>query len=124
MNKPHVTSQRHLTTRMRRMRHDEFSRRMMRETTLTAANLIWPVFVIEGTQRREAVPSMPGVERLSIDELLREADAALHLGIPALALFPVTEASAKSHDGSAAHGAEFWSDLWFHARYSVHEFDA
>ncbi len=102
MNKPHVTSQRHLTTRMRRMRHDEFSRRMMRETTLTAANLIWPVFVIEGTQRREAVPSMPGVERLSIDELLREADAALHLGIPALALFPVTEASAKSHDGSAA----------------------
>ena len=75
---------------------------MMRETTLTAANLIWPVFVIEGTQRREAVPSMPGVERLSIDELLREADAALHLGIPALALFPVTEASAKSHDGSAA----------------------
>lgn len=84
------------------MRHDEFSRRMMRETTLTAANLIWPVFVIEGTQRREAVPSMPGVERLSIDELLREADAALQLGIPALALFPVTEASAKSHDGSAA----------------------
>ena len=102
MNKPHVTSQRHLTTRMRRMRHDEFSRRMMRETTLTAANLIWPVFVIEGTQRREAVPSMPGVERLSIDELLREADAALQLGIPALALFPVTEASAKNHDGSAA----------------------
>ena len=75
---------------------------MMRETTLTAANLIWPVFVIEGTQRREAVPSMPGVERLSIDELLREADAALQLGIPALALFPVTEASAKNHDGSAA----------------------
>ena len=102
MNKPQVTSQRYLTTRMRRMRHDDFSRRMMRETTLTAANLIWPVFVIEGTQRREAVPSMPGVERFSIDELLREADAALQLGIPALALFPVTEASAKSHDGSAA----------------------
>ncbi len=92
-------------TRLRRMRRDEFSRRMMRETTLTPANLIWPVFVIEGSHQRQAVPSMPGVERMSIDELLGEAEELLTLGIPAIALFPVTAPDAKSADGHAA-----WDD--------------
>jgi porphobilinogen synthase len=87
---------------MRRMRRDEFSRRMMRETTLTPANLIWPMFIVDGSRQRVAVPCMPGVERLSIDELLREAEQALRLGIPAVALFPVTAASAKSEDGHNA----------------------
>lgn len=105
MNKPHAPSPLTLTTRMRRMRRDEFSRRMMRETTLTAANLIWPVFVVDGTKQRVAIASMPGVERLSIDLLLQEAEVAMKLGIPAIALFPVTEASAKSEDGRAAWDA-------------------
>jgi len=89
-------------TRMRRMRRDEFSRRLMRETELTCADLIYPVFVLEGEQQREPVASMPGVERLSIDELLQEASEIHALGIPALALFPVTPASAKSEDAREA----------------------
>ena len=89
-------------TRLRRMRRDEFSRRMMRETTLTPANFIWPVFVIEGSHQRQVVASMPGVERMSIDELLPEAEELLMLGIPAIALFPVTAPDAKSADGRAA----------------------
>lgn len=92
----------HLPTRLRRMRRDEFSRRMMRESVLTPANLIWPVFIVEGKQQRVAVPSMPGVERMSIDVLLHEAEELLQLGVPALALFPVTEAAAKSDDGCEA----------------------
>ena len=91
--------------RMRRMRRDDFSRRMMRETGLSAANLIWPAFVIEGQQQRVPVASMPGVERLSIDELLREAENTLKLGIPAIALFPVISAS-KSDDGREAWNPE------------------
>jgi len=87
---------------MRRMRRDDFSRRMMRETTLTPTNLIWPVFVVEGKGQRVAVPSMPGVERMSIDVLLQEAESAQRLGIPAIALFPVTDSAAKSDDGCAA----------------------
>ena len=92
-------------TRMRRMRRDEFSRRMMRETTLTAANFIWPVFVVEGTQQRQAVPSMPGVERMSLDVLLEEASELVTLGVPVIALFPVTAPAAKSEDGRAAWDA-------------------
>jgi len=88
--------------RMRRMRRDNFSRRMMRETTLTPADFIYPVFVMEGSKQRVAVPSMPGVERLTIDELLREAEAIAGLGVPAIALFPVTAPEAKSEDGRAA----------------------
>jgi len=84
------------------MRRDDFSRRMMRETTLSADNLIWPVFVVEGSRQRQAVPSMPEVERLSIDELLREAEVATTLGIPAVALFPVTDAARKTADGREA----------------------
>jgi len=87
--------------RMRRMRRDDFSRRLMRETVLTANDLIYPVFVHE-LDGRAAVPSMPGVERLSIDELLRVAETASELRIPALALFPVTAPAAKSLDAAAA----------------------
>ncbi|MEM9303550.1 MAG: porphobilinogen synthase, partial [Pseudomonadota bacterium] len=86
-------------TRMRRMRRDEFSRRLMREHTVTAADLIYPVFVREGEGEREAVASMPGVERLTIDLLVEVAREARDLGIPALAVFPVTPQSAKS-DGA------------------------
>ena len=76
-------------TRMRRMRKDDFSRRLMREHTLTADDLIYPVFVLEGSNQEEAVPSMPGVKRQSLDKLLFTAEEALKLGIPMLALFPV-----------------------------------
>jgi len=82
--------------RPRRLRRNEASRRMMREHWLTPANLIQPMFVIEGTARREAVASMPGVERVSIDELLREASELVDLGIPAIALFPVPDPALKS----------------------------
>ena len=87
--------------RPRRMRHDEFSRRLMRENTLTTDDLIYPVFVHEPAGR-VAVPSMPGVERLSIEELLKVAEEALELGIPVIDLFPVLDASQKSLDASAA----------------------
>lgn len=90
------------TTRMRRMRRDDFSRRLMRETVLTPADLIYPVFVIEGSGAREAVPSMPGVERLSVDELVKAAKHAESLGIPALALFPVPDPGSKTESGDEA----------------------
>jgi porphobilinogen synthase len=93
-------------TRLRRMRRDDFSRRLMRENTLSADNLIYPMFVIEGKSKREPVASMPGVERVSIDELLREAESLVELKIPALALFPVTPADAKSLDGKEAWNPE------------------
>ena len=83
-------------TRMRRMRRDDFSRRLMREYTLTANDLIYPVFVLEGAGRTEAVASMPGVERMSLDRLLPVAEKALKLGVPALALFPVVDGSRKT----------------------------
>ncbi len=90
-------------TRMRRMRRDAFSRRLMRETSLTPADFIYPIFVLEGSGQREAVASMPGVERLSIDLLVAEAREAHALGIPALALFPVTPPAAKSEDAREAY---------------------
>ncbi|HEY9198509.1 MAG TPA: porphobilinogen synthase [Gammaproteobacteria bacterium] len=93
-------------TRMRRMRRDVFSRRLMREHRLTAEDLICPVFVLEGEGLREAVASMPGVERLSIDELLKEAAELVALGVPAVALFPVTPASCKSEDAREAYNPE------------------
>lgn len=93
-------------TRMRRMRRDDFSRRLMRETTLSADNFIYPMFVIEGTGQREAVASMPDIDRVSIDELVREAEEVARLGIPALALFPVTPAAAKSDDAREAWNPE------------------
>ena len=83
-------------TRMRRMRRDDFSRRLMRESVLTANDFIYPVFVLEGEGRIEKVASMPGVERQSLEVLLKTAERAVKLGIPALALFPVVDASLKS----------------------------
>ncbi len=83
-------------TRLRRNRRDDFSRRLVRENVLTVDDLILPVFVLDGENRREAVASMPGVERLSIDLLLQEAEEWVALGIPALALFPVTALEKKS----------------------------
>ncbi len=93
-------------TRMRRQRRDEFSRRLMREHVLTVDDLILPVFVLDGEGRREAVPSMPGVERLSIDLLLEEAAELVALGIPAVALFPVTPVERKSLDGAEAYNPD------------------
>ena len=89
-------------TRMRRMRRDDFSRRLMRETTLTADDLILPVFVLEGEGRTETIASMPGVERQSLDILMRTAERALELGVPMLALFPVTPLEKKSLDAAEA----------------------
>jgi len=83
-------------TRLRRMRRDDFSRRLMRESVLTANDFIYPVFVLEGENRVEAVASMPGVERQSLDQLLKTAERAVTLGVPALALFPVIDASLKT----------------------------
>ncbi|MGD8588450.1 MAG: porphobilinogen synthase [Chromatiales bacterium] len=94
------------STRMRRMRRDDFSRRLMRETILTPADLIYPVFILEGAQAREPVTSMPGVERLSIDLLVEEAKRIHDLGIPAMALFPVTPLSAKSEDAREAYNPD------------------
>ena len=93
-------------TRMRRMRQDEFSRRLMRENHLRTSDLIYPVFVLEGQSQREAVGSMPGVERLSIDLLVEEARQAATLGIPAMALFPVTPLTQKSEDAREAYNPD------------------
>ena len=90
------------STRMRRMRADEFSRRLMRETVLAPADVIWPDFVIEGEDRSEPVKSMPGVERLTIDRLVKKAEDCIRLGIPAIALFPVTAPEDKTEDASEA----------------------
>jgi porphobilinogen synthase len=87
------------STRLRRMRRDEFSRRLMRETHLSVDSLIYPIFVVEGRSGRQPVASMPGIERLSVDQLLHECEALLRLKIPAIALFPVTPESKKSLDG-------------------------
>jgi porphobilinogen synthase len=92
--------------RMRRMRRDVFSRRLMREHQLTTDDLIYPVFILEGERRREPVASMPGIERLSIDELLREAAEIHALGIPAMALFPVTPPEKKSEDAREAYNPQ------------------
>ncbi len=93
-------------TRLRRMRRDEFSRRLMRESTLSVDNLIYPLFVIEGKGRREPVQSMPGIERVTVDELVREAQSLAELEIPALALFPVPPTDVKNEDGSEAWNPE------------------
>ncbi|MBP5987787.1 MAG: porphobilinogen synthase [Azonexus sp.] len=92
-------------TRMRRMRRDDFSRRLMRESVLTANDFIYPVFVLDGEGRVEKVSSMPGVERQSLDVLLKTAERAVKLGIPALALFPVIDASLKSLGAEEAYNA-------------------
>lgn len=93
-------------TRMRRMRRDDFSRRLMRESRLSADDLIYPVFVLDGEGRTEAVPSMPGVERMSLDRLLGVAERAQTLGVPALALFPVIDAAGKTDGAEEAWNPE------------------
>lgn len=89
--------------RMRRMRHDDFSRRLMRETQLTVDDLIYPVFVLDGENRSEAVASMPGVNRMTLDKLIPLAQECAQLGIPALALFPVIDAPLKSLGAEEAY---------------------
>src|ERR1700737_3700335 len=93
-------------SRPRRMRRDDFSRRLMRENVLTPDDLIYPVFVMEGSNAKQAVPSMPGVERVSVDLLLGVAEQCLELGVPVLSLFPVIEPSLKTPDGREATNAE------------------
>ena len=90
-------------TRMRRMRYNDFSRRLMRENHLSVDDLIYPMFVTEGINQREPVVSMPGVERFSLDLLLAQAEEIYNLGIPAIALFPVTPADKKSDDAGEAY---------------------
>jgi porphobilinogen synthase len=90
------------SVRMRRMRRDDFSRRLMREHVLTADDLIYPVFIIEGKNRTEKVASMPGVERLTVDRLLGVAERCLQTRVPVLALFPVVEPKLKRPDGREA----------------------
>ena len=92
--------------RPRRLRRDEFTRNLVREHALTPHDLIYPVFVLDGHQRREAVASMPGVERLSLDLLLPVAEECVQLGIPVMALFPVIDASLKTVDGQEAWNPE------------------
>jgi porphobilinogen synthase len=99
---PSLSSRSFPHTRLRRNRASDFSRRLVRENHLSADNLIYPVFVLEGEQQRETVPSMPGVERLSIDLLVQQAAEWVSLGIPALALFPVVPAEKKDLAGSGA----------------------
>ncbi|MDT8398686.1 MAG: porphobilinogen synthase [Pseudomonadales bacterium] len=89
-------------TRMRRMRRDDFSRRLMQENRLSPDDLIYPVFIVEGSNQRQAIASMPDIERLSLDLLVREAHELLDLGIPAIALFPVVDARSKTPDGREA----------------------
>ncbi len=88
--------------RMRRMRRDDFSRRLMRETVLNAGDLIYPVFLLEGKNRTEDVASMPGIERMSVDRLLPVAESCLKLRVPVLALFPVIDQKLKTADGREA----------------------
>src|SRR5260221_14381871 len=88
--------------RMRRMRRDDFSRRLMREHVLTANDLIYPVFILDGKNRTEKVASMPGVERMTVDKLLPVAEQCLKLRVPVIALFPVIEQKLKTPDGREA----------------------
>ena len=94
------------TSRPRRLRRDAFSRALVRENTLTASDLIYPVFILDGTQRAEDVASMPGVQRLSVDRLLPLAEQCLVLGVPVMALFPVIDGAKKSPDGIEALNPE------------------
>ncbi len=95
-----------LPQRPRRNRKAEWARRLMREHVLTADDLIWPLFLIEGDKRREPIVSMPGVERLTIDQAVKDAVLAAELGIPALALFPNTDPAQRDPEGSEALNAE------------------
>ncbi|QIB35891.1 porphobilinogen synthase [Ancylobacter pratisalsi] len=102
VTRPDVSSRLDLVQRPRRNRKSEWARQLMRENTLTVADLIWPVFVMDGAEARAPVGSMPGVERLSVDQAVRDAERAASLGIPAIALFPYTDPSLRSADGAEA----------------------
>jgi len=93
-------------TRMRRMRRDDFSRRLMRETRLSTDDLIFPIFIVEGSKQRQPIASMPGIFRLSIDELVKEAAELVALGIPAIALFPSPLDSTKTLEGAEAFNSQ------------------
>jgi porphobilinogen synthase len=95
-----------MPTRMRRMRYNEFSRRLMRENSLSVDDLIYPMFVIEGTKQKQVIASMPDVERYSLDLLLEQAREVYELGIPAIALFPVISADKKSDDAAEAYNPD------------------
>ncbi len=106
MSRPETGISAFPSARMRRMRRDDFSRRLMRENAVTADDFIYPMFILEGENQREAVPSMPGVERVSIDLLLKQAEELVELGIPMVALFPVTPQSAKSELAEEAYNPD------------------
>ncbi|NIJ39967.1 porphobilinogen synthase [Parvibaculum indicum] len=93
-------------TRMRRNRRTDWSRRLVAENALSANDLIWPLFLVDGEKKREAVPTMPGVERLSVDQAVRAAEEAVKLGIPVLALFPYTATEDRDEEGSLATDPE------------------
>jgi porphobilinogen synthase len=99
---PIITPSQYPAVRMRRMRRDPFSRALMRENTVTASDLIYPVFILDGQNQRQQVASMPGVERLSVDLLMKVAEECVTLGIPVMALFPMVDASLKTYDGIEA----------------------
>ncbi|KQQ47636.1 delta-aminolevulinic acid dehydratase [Duganella sp. Leaf126] len=105
MHTPHAPSA-FPALRLRRMRRDPFSRALMRENVITSADLIYPVFILDGTNQRQTVASMPGVERVSVDLLLKVAQESVELGIPVMALFPVIEADGKSLDGAEAYNRD------------------
>jgi porphobilinogen synthase len=94
------------SVRMRRMRRDEFSRRLMRETQLSVDALIYPIFVVEGRKQRQAIAAMPGIERVSVDELLSECESLMKLRVPAIAIFPVTPKEKKSLDARESWNPE------------------
>jgi len=101
-----LNSSRYPSTRMRRNRRTDWSRRLIQENSLSVSNLIWPVFVIDGDNQRDPVATMPGVDRLSIDLLVEAAGEASELGIPALALFPYTDPTARDANGTEALNPE------------------
>src|SRR5712672_59246 len=92
--------------RMRRLRRHEWSRRLVAESSLTASDLIWPIFLIDGENKRVAIPTMPGVERLSVDAAVAAAEEAAKLGIPVIALFPNTPELKKTDDGREAENPD------------------
>src|SRR5260370_5934969 len=95
-----------LTIRPRRNRKDEWARRLVRENVLTSDDLIWPLFVVDGQNKRTAIASMPGVDRVTVDQAVRDAERAAKLNIPCLALFPYTEPSLRDEEGSEALNAD------------------
>jgi porphobilinogen synthase len=103
---PRLTPSQYPAVRLRRMRKDAFSRAMMRENTVSPSDLIYPVFILEGENRREEILSMPGVQRLSVDLLMGVAEDCVALGIPVMALFPVIHPSLKTPDGIEATNAK------------------